>query len=219
MRGYNIKQSKQLPYYLWFMLAKSLGIKLHENDKPWFGTIIFILTLTFALTFAASNIWFLVYDIISVTTRQTVLTGAVEMMIVIGWSTLGVYANGLAYKLFTNRNMLQSVRMHSKTVLKINSAGLLAILGVIFITLNNYDNFYEFHEHTCSKLGVNVWVCRLKYTSRIGHSIFGFLWNLLVGVVVLSVCRTHTIGKYCTTVEGQFMLVLPLAIDSLTIPT
>ncbi|XP_064652183.1 uncharacterized protein LOC135502918 isoform X2 [Lineus longissimus] len=194
MRGYSIKQSRPIPFCLWFPLAKSLGIKLHENDKPWFGTIIYVLTLTFALTFAAANIWFLVYDIISITTRQTVLTGTVEMLIVIGWSSLGVYANGLAYNLFTNKPMLQSVRMHSKTIFKINSAGLMAILGVIFITLNNYSNFEEFYEHSCTKLGVNPWVCHLKYAARMGHSILSLVWNLLVGIVVLSVCRTHTIG-------------------------
>ena len=41
-------QSKKIPYWMWYMIAKSLGIKLHENDKPIVATILYVLTISSA---------------------------------------------------------------------------------------------------------------------------------------------------------------------------
>ena len=38
-------------------------------------------------------------------------------------------------------------------------------------------------------------MCRTLFASRVGYSILNLFWNLIVGFVVLSVCRTHTIGE------------------------
>ena len=43
------KQSKKLPFWLWFLIAKSLGIRLSENEKPIFATILYALTFSSAL--------------------------------------------------------------------------------------------------------------------------------------------------------------------------
>ena len=39
-----VKHSKRIPYWLWFTIAKSLGIKLHANDKPIVSAILHLLT-------------------------------------------------------------------------------------------------------------------------------------------------------------------------------
>ncbi len=69
------RQSRRLPYWIWFLLAKSLGIKLSPTDRPIFGTLMRVLTLLFALGFAVTFTWHKVYDIVSEYTKETVLTG------------------------------------------------------------------------------------------------------------------------------------------------
>lgn len=39
------KQSKRLPYWLWIIIAKCLGIKLRPNEKPVLSSILHILTM------------------------------------------------------------------------------------------------------------------------------------------------------------------------------
>lgn len=36
--------AKKIPYWLWIVIAKSLGIKLHPNDKPVLSAILHIAT-------------------------------------------------------------------------------------------------------------------------------------------------------------------------------
>ena len=43
-------------------------------------------------------------------------------------------------------------------------------------------------------MSLNPWVCRIMYVSRVIFSVFALVFNSMVGFVVLSVCRTHTIG-------------------------
>lgn len=43
------QQSKKLPYWLWFIIAKSLGIKLHAEDRPIAATVLYTITFTTAL--------------------------------------------------------------------------------------------------------------------------------------------------------------------------
>ncbi|XP_074656904.1 uncharacterized protein LOC141910086 isoform X2 [Tubulanus polymorphus] len=190
----NVKQSKRLPYWAWFIIAKCLGIRLHAGDRPWFGTVLFMSTLTFSILHAVTMTWYYVYDIITEWTSTTVITGGVQVCIVCSYCALGVYANHLAFRLFTNKMMLQSVRLHAKTIFKINSSYLVAVLGVVFIAVNLVHNRYEFSAQTCEQVNLNRWICHLRYTSRAAYSCAALFWNLLVAIVILSVCRTHTIG-------------------------
>lgn len=43
------QQSRRIPYWLWFIIAKSLGIKLQEGDKPIVATVLYTLTFMSAL--------------------------------------------------------------------------------------------------------------------------------------------------------------------------
>jgi hypothetical protein len=42
---------------------------------------------------------------------------------------------------------------------------------------------------------VEVVVCKVRFLSRLVFSALFFLWNLLVGVVMMSLCRTHTLRE------------------------
>lgn len=196
------KQSHRLSPKVWFVLAKSLGIKMHTFDKPVFGTVLYILTLLFAIAFSVSHTWFIVYDIVNIYTRQTVLTGLVTIAMVLYWCALGVYANQLASKLFNSPKFVASMRMHTRTVFKVSAAGILVAVGGIMTLLTSITASQTFSDAYCHNVSVSVVVCKVMFVSRVGYSVFSLVWNLLVGIVLLSVCRTHTIGKF-KYVEGE----------------
>ena len=52
------KHSKKLPYWLWFIIAKSLGIKLHPNDKPLVSVVLHGITLFSGGIMLLTRIWF-----------------------------------------------------------------------------------------------------------------------------------------------------------------
>ncbi|XP_071519196.1 uncharacterized protein [Panulirus ornatus] len=45
----HMRQSRRLPFWLWFIIAKSLGIKLNPQDKPIAATVLYTLTFMSAL--------------------------------------------------------------------------------------------------------------------------------------------------------------------------
>ena len=190
-----MKQSKPIPTWIWFILAKCLGIKLHQYDKPWFGTVMYVITLAFAILYIITSTWYTVYDILSIRTKQTVLTGSLSIVGEIYWCTLGIYANKLASKLFSNPRFVNIVRMHSKTFFKVSAAVLLILLGLVEVIIQNIQNKHVLQDNHCLKVNVNPVVCHLMFGAHVGYSCIMLLWNLLVGIVLLSVCRTHTIGK------------------------
>ncbi|XP_071109466.1 uncharacterized protein [Haliotis cracherodii] len=190
----NIKMSRRLPSWMWYLLARSLGIKLNPLDKPIFATLLHVITLTAAVTFGITGAWYNVCDILSEYSKTTVLIGTVTMMIGFGWILLGVYAHKLAGKLFSNKNFAESVRMHSKTFLKISTAGLMSILGLGLVGINSYDGFDLFFSSSCTKIQLQPIVCHIQFVSKTFYALLCVLWTLLVGFVMLSVCRTHTIG-------------------------
>ena len=60
--SYNVKgqtkQSKKMPYWLWYIIAKSLGIKLHPRDKPLLAIILHAITLFSGGGMFLTRIWF-----------------------------------------------------------------------------------------------------------------------------------------------------------------
>ena len=240
-RSYNIKkyeihQSRRLPHWVWYLLARFLGIKLHPLDKPIFGTLMIVLTVLFAITYIVSFIWYIAYDIVNEYTKQTVLTGVFSIVMVIYWASLGVYANKLAARLFSSQKFIDSVRLHSRTVFKVSAAGLMIIIAIASTILNNYTSATLYNGERCQNLTVSREVCYVMFGARLGYSIFSLIWNLLVGIVLLSVCRTHTIGKsinanikmysfregdrlYCTRLNTAFMQVFFLVLRHINVCT
>merc|ERR1712141_926030 len=84
--SYNVKgqtkQSKKMPYWLWYIIAKSLGIKLHPRDKPLLAIILHAITLFSGGGMFLTRIWFSGYDILSHETETDILDGMVSIIIV-----------------------------------------------------------------------------------------------------------------------------------------
>ncbi|XP_014675356.1 PREDICTED: uncharacterized protein LOC106815413 isoform X2 [Priapulus caudatus] len=191
---YSIMQSRKLPYALWYVIAKSLGIKLYQAEKPWIGTIMYMATIASALGFAICGTYYTAFDIISEYTKSTIMDGSFNLLLGAIWCSLGIYANGLAYKLFRNRSMMDKLRLHAKTVFKINSALLTAFLAVSFMMVNSCHVKDQFQNSYCEQVQLNAIVCKVYYVSRVVFSTCACIWNVLVAIVCMSLCRTHTIG-------------------------
>ena len=91
---------------------------------------------------------------------------------------------------------MDSVRMHSKRIMKVSASLLLVFLAFGIIGINSVGVVRDYGHGQCKNLTIPDPVCPVLVGSRIGYSVLNVLWNLLVGIVMLSVCRTHTIGKY-----------------------
>lgn len=191
-----IKQSRRLPVWVWRFLAKILGIKSCPEEKPWISAILYGMTLVFAFVLSITGLWYIILDIKSQYSKTTLLTGFVNILIGFGWIALGIYSNKLAGKLMYNRNFGESVRIHSRTFLKISVAGILIFASIAMIGVNSYSAYDDLSGQKCTVIGVYPVVCKLLFISRILFGVVSLVWNLLVGCVLLSVCRTHTIGKH-----------------------
>ena len=96
--------------------------------------------------------------------------------------------------------------------------GILVLLSTTLVVLNDVSSAHTFEAKTCHKLGLPGPLCQVMYISRVLFSIFALLWNLLVAILLLSVCRTHTIGKnlmyrlYCIRwlmpLASQYLLLI-----------
>ena len=80
-----------------------------------------------------TRVWFSGYDIASVHTQSDVLDGTVSIMMMILYIGLGVYSHRLAYRLFVHPKFLELMRLHSKTIIKLNAAVVLQIILVTFV--------------------------------------------------------------------------------------
>lgn len=192
----NIDLSSRLPRRVWILLAKALGIKLSHSDRPVCATILHMLTVAAALTFAIPGAWYTIYDIHSEFSKTTVLIGSVQIVIGFGWACMGMYAHNLAGRLFSSKNFAECVRVHSKTFLKVSTSWLTLLLGVVVISVNCYEAAPIFYNETCGKVQIEILVCQVFFVGRVVYAALSLLWNFIVAYILFSVCRTHTIGEY-----------------------
>ncbi|XP_038057028.1 uncharacterized protein LOC119728741 isoform X1 [Patiria miniata] len=190
-----LRQSKPMPKWLWLCISKSLGIKTHPQDKPILATALYIFTLACTMTYFVTCTWYVVYDIEATTTKYDVLNGSVTVIMAAGFCCVTVYANLLAFKLFTNSVFRQSLRLHSKTILKVNASLLLVVLSLLFIGIYAYISYCsESGAEPCESVNLSPIICYIRFPSQTVLSVISFIWNLMVAVVCMSVCRTHTIS-------------------------
>ncbi|XP_014781119.1 uncharacterized protein LOC106876890 isoform X1 [Octopus bimaculoides] len=190
----HVHLSRKWPQWLWKLFSRSLGVKIHPNDTPLVGTILHMLTLTFAFSFSVASAWYIVLDVLSNYTRTTVLIGSVSILIGFSWVAIGIYANDLAGRLISNKNFADSVRMHSRTVFKISSTGLLFLISLVLMCVNSYHSWINFQAESCQQIGVTNALCLIAFSCKVSFGVFALIWNCMVGFILLSVCRTHTIG-------------------------
>ncbi|KAI0228275.1 hypothetical protein LSAT2_021254 [Lamellibrachia satsuma] len=166
------KQSHRLSPKVWFVLAKSLGIKMHTFDKPVLGPVLYILALLFAIAFSVSHTWFIVYDIVNIYTRQTVphwaryhSDGAV------------LVCSGSVCK-STGEQVVQQPQVCGKhahayahCLQSASAAGILVAVGGIMTLLTSITASQTFSDAYCHNVSVSVVVCKVMFVSRVGYSV------------------------------------------------
>nr|XP_022339166.1 uncharacterized protein LOC111134445 isoform X1 [Crassostrea virginica] len=198
-----IATPRQLPDWVWKALIQILGIKLRgQTHVSCLSVFLQAMTLLLACMFSVTGMIHTVYDIKSSYSRTTLTIGCSNILLGFGWICLGLYSQKLAGRLFSNRNFSESVRIHSRTFFKISAIGLVTFLSVTMIILNCYTDFSVFGPNTCDKIFLHNSICHIMYASHVAFSTMSLIWNLLVCCVLLSVCRTHTMGL------RKFMMLL-----------
>jgi len=226
--------AKKIPYWLWIVIAKSLGIKLHPTEKPVLSAILHIATFGSATALFCTNAWYCLYAVMSNHTKKDILDGTVTIMVMTFFCGLGVYSHRLAYRLFVHPKFLDMLRLHSKSVMKLNAAFLLFIIlssFVIVLNVSTIDYSYGYNYNIsvindkpeptpapltnatdinpCQQVEIQVEICQIYWASQIIFSIFFLVWNLLVAVVLVSVARTQTINirKFLRELEQDAFLL------------
>jgi len=207
--SYNVKgktkQSKKMPFWLWYIIAKSLGIKLHPRDKPLLAIILHAITLFSGGGMFLTRTWFSGYDILSHQTETDILEGIVSIIIVTLFVSLGIYSQRLAHKLFEHPKLLEMMRLHSKTIAKINAAFLAIIILAGFCAVLNMSTIEYAYSYSptiinntnvnpCQTVQVPLLICQVYFFSQAVYSLFFLLWNAMVGAALICVARTHTIA-------------------------
>jgi len=216
------KQSKRLPPWMRYLISKIIGVKTADNERMILGKALFVITIILCLLYGTTHTVFLVFNAKSSKTTLTTIEAALQNLNCFFGISLGIYANRLAVKLVGNQKLLDSIRMHTKSVLKIRASNWALILILGFLASDFYDRYMEIIKRpeivpqpvvpttvpmkmefqtyaqgyvtSCKNVGLPQFVCTLDVYARLCFSIFAGLWNLLVLIVILSICRTHTIG-------------------------
>ncbi|CAG0920961.1 unnamed protein product [Notodromas monacha] len=184
----------QLPSWLWKGVAACLGIRLKPDQKPILATILYMLGLSSGLCYIAANFWFSIFNTASQKTKDDVVDGFVSVLVSMSWVALGLYARRLAHKLLNSKLIVPLIRLHARTVFRLNAALVLAALLLAFLSLSILSAAGVWQDVTCQTVDVTVALCKIRFLSRLIFSMLFFLWNLLVGVVMISLCRTHTLN-------------------------
>lgn len=195
LRSHNVRLHSRLPAAVWYILGKSLGIKLSANDKPYIATFLHVFTVTAALAYAIPGAWYTVCDISSRHSKTTVVIGTLQVVIGFIWACMGVYAHKLAGRLFSNKNFAECVRVHSKTFLKVRTSWLTFLLGLLVTGGNCYEAVAMFSDNSCEMVQTDILVCRVFLIGRVLCTALTLIWNCIVAYILFSVCRTHTIGE------------------------
>ncbi|XP_064480358.1 uncharacterized protein LOC135393932 [Ornithodoros turicata] len=191
-------QSQRIPTWLWILVAHCLLIPVPGESRlkylPSLGMVLQAATILSAFSFCLSNMWYEVKAIIVNHDRQDAIHRCVSIFVIFAWCSFGLYGRRLARRLFSHTAFLRDIRMHSKTVFKINAAVLAILAGLVFVVASCYNGRNILDPKVCAAFSTPWGLCVARFVSRIIFSTFTLIWNGLVCVVVVSVCRTHTIG-------------------------
>jgi len=218
------KSPKRIPQWLWIIIAKSLGIKTSPNEKPVLSGILYFITLASAGLMFVTQVLFNGYDIASEMTKTDILDGFAVILMELLYIGLGIYAHRLAYRLFMHPKFREMMRLHAKTIFKLNAAIVVFIILTVFVIVVNINtvDFMYFEIQTtenqskvglsnktidyytqqnysstmnpCQIVNIPLTICHVYFMSQAIFSLFFLIWNGIVAVILVSVARTHTIN-------------------------
>ena len=156
-----------------------------------------------------TNGWYQGYDIASIHSPTDLIDGTVSIIMVALYCGVGVYAHRLAYRLFVHPKFLEKMRLHFKTIMKLNAALIVFLVLAGFVLVQNLSlvRFAYFYQadlpprnatepagvSPCQNIDVPVEICQCFFFFQFVFSLCYLVWNVLLGVCLISVARTHTI--------------------------
>ncbi|GFS28025.1 hypothetical protein ElyMa_005328000 [Elysia marginata] len=229
--------SRRVPDWLWAALTAMLGIGVGISAwRSFVAALMRIMTIASALVFAGFGLAFKVFDVLSENTKTTMLDACGDAVLAAYWVGMGIYARTIAARLFSNPLFVECIRMHSKTIFKMNTAAIIVFLSMTGVSTSLYtnrnvvewnsssegSNANSTEEGSCANAGIHVAVCEVYFSARVLYSAFNLFWNLLVATILLSVCRTHTISirrfmkelLYDNQIYEEFIMLQGLAVQA-----
>lgn len=195
---FSVKQSSQLPVWLWLLLARCLRVPLPGRRAcrfvPSVGLLLQVLTVLSCIGLCLVHMVYEVRLIMVSQGESKTLYRCISIFLVVSWCIFGLYGRRLARRLFSHPAFIKDIRMHSKTLLKINAAALAIILGAVFLSVNAYSSRAMIQGETCALIGFPRAICTMHFFLHVIYSVFSLMWHGLVCMVLVSVARTHTIG-------------------------
>lgn len=195
---FSVKQSAPMPTWLWLVLAQCLRVPLPEKKGcrflPFIGLLLQALTVLSCIGLCVLHAGYEVRRIMVSDGEQKTLYRCASIFVMISWALFGLYARRLARRLFSHPSFIKDIRMHSKTLFKMNAAALAITLGALFLAVNAYSARAMIRGEACASIGFPPAICTMHFACRVVYSIFSLLWHGLVCTVLVSVARTHTIG-------------------------
>ncbi|CAL1530070.1 unnamed protein product [Lymnaea stagnalis] len=213
----HINMPPKLPRWIWATLVTVLGIKTTSVNRLCMATFLHIVTLLSAFLFGACGLVFNIYDSLSEFSKTTVLVSIAKSVLGLYWIGLGIYANSLAARLFSNKRLVDCIRLHAKTFLKSDCSINLGLTDCS-INMGTSDCFSTTYTYKILCYFPQLLLCQVYYGSKVFYSFFCLTWNLLVACIYLSVCRTHTISirrfmkelMYDTNIFEEFCMIQAL---------
>lgn len=202
------RSSSNFPPWLWSLLVKVAGMKLDNGNyatSTHCSLILYIITCLTSIVFSTTQTWYTIDGVLK--SQRTPLQGVLRMVVTILWCWVGIYSPKLVYRLLSHPVIRDGVRWPSQAVFRLNVAGLVALLCVILVVVSNYSARTLLHLNwdtsgntiqLKNSLAIMV-ALEVTYASQLLFSIVILFWNLTVVFILLSTCRTYTIGTYITS--------------------
>jgi len=123
------------------------------------------------------------------------LHGAVSIMLVVFWCTIGIYARHLTRCMLIHPNIRAGVQLVFKSIFRMNAAVLTTLFGVSLLVINNYSaRIHLDMQQRENATSLEITLAReVMFASRVVFTLLALLWNLLVVFILLSTCRSHTL--------------------------
>lgn len=188
-----LRHSKMIPPWLWSFFTVVFGISTDPNVRPITATFLYCFTLFFAFLHASTSGFYIYSDVVSANTKTTIFTGTAAIILGVAWIMIGIYGNDVARRILRNKGLMNNVRMHARTIFRLNAALAISLVALAALGIHIYIARSVFENQRCQLVNLNPLVCQLSYISSCVYSSLVLFWNVIVAYLCMSMCRTFTI--------------------------
>ena len=212
----NKYESEKLPNYLLKFIHYLIGIP--SRDKNFKRTkralkhmsilsiIVYFITFSTGFLNAFSTTWYSIANGINLDTRNSIFRESLVIVSAFIWFGFGFFSIKVLYSIFSSDDMSDAIRRRTKRYFKLPAWFVLLSLLIAY----SYCFISNTKLQDCTKIGVPQAICYIKYYSAIIYSFIVFLWSYLVVLVIMMICRTHTllIRRFLMNLELDYLNII-----------